>query len=236
MTNAIANAESDLKSILAAHGDQYVLAYDAIKEQVAKEARTSRVVSRSARVEAFKAAVAKRDRGALAKANKLFSGYMRKVRGNAELSEKIDEPRVLSLPEATSLMDEMLDLKQGKDYLAAREEDIKSLVFEHLTEQFAAAGEENPHLVNGSIDIPSLGYRFSREGAGPGEPKLNEQALRAFVGEDTWAKVSTQVTTEVLDMGKLLAEATHRPELLEHLRRSLKVGDDKLGRLNVRPL
>jgi hypothetical protein len=237
MTNAIATTtDSDLKSILAAHGDQYALAFDAIKEQVAADARAAHVTNRKARVEAFKQAVANRDRTALAKANKLFSGFMRKVRANAELSENMDEPRVLTIPEAKSLMDEMLDIKAGKDTLVAREEEVKRLVFNHLTEQFAAAGEENPHLVNGSIDVPALGHRFSREAAGPGEAKLNEQALRAFVGEDIWSKISVKVETEVLDLGKLMAEATHQPVLLEHLRRSLKVGEDKLGRLNVRPL
>ncbi len=236
MASTIATTESDLKSILAAHGDQYVLAYDAIKEQVVADARTARVTNRSARVEAFKQAVARRDRGALAKANKLFQGYMRKVRVNAELSENMDEPRVLSTVEARNLMDEMLDIKEGKDTLAAREEEVKRLAFNHLTEQFAAAGEENPHLVNGSIDVPELGHRFSREGAGPGEAKLNEKSLRFLVGEDVWGQITTQVTTEVLDMGKLMAEATRHPVLLEHLRNSLQVGDDKLGRLNVRPL
>lgn len=239
MTTTNAPAESDLRALLSTYSDQdYLPAYEALKAQVAADSRSTKIVNRKSRIEAFKAAVAKRDRTALAKANKVFQGYMRKVRANAELSENMDEPRVLTLPEATSLMSEYLDIKAGEDHFTARREDIKRLVFDHLNEQFDALGEENPHLVNGSIDIPELGYRFSREGAGTGDAKLNEEALRAHVGEDLWAKISTKKTVveEKVDLGKLMAEAHHHPVLLEHLRSSLKVGDDKLGRLNHRPL
>lgn len=237
-TTAPAVSESDLKAVLARYGDQYIPAYEAIVAQVGEDNRSARITNRKARVERFKEAVSKRDRKQLAKANKLFTGYLRKVRANAELSENMTEPRQLTMAEATSLMSEALDIKEGKDTFTAREEEIKRLVFDHLNELFAEDGEQFPELVNGSIDVPELGYRFSREGAGRKDPELNEKALRALVGEETWAKISTRetVVVEKVDLGALMAQASHNPSLLEDLRRSLKVGEDKLGRLNIRPL
>lgn len=237
MTNTTV-ATADLAAVLASYGDDYLPAYEAIVKAADDAARSSKVTNRKARVEAFKNAVAKRDRGQLAKANKLFTGYLRKVRANAELSENMDEPRELTVPEARSLMDEFIDIKTAKDTLTAREEEIKRLTFDHLNEQFAKQGEESPHLVNGSIDVPELGYRFSREGAGRKDPKLNEKALAALVGPEVWAKISTRetVVVEKVDIGALMAEATRNPKLLADLEGSLQVGDETLGRLNLRAL
>lgn len=231
--------ESELRAILERAGGDYVAAYDQIVDKVDADAKASRpVINRKARVERFKEAVSKRDRKALAKANKIFSGYLRKVRANAELSENMTEPRQLTLVEATSLMSEMLDIKEGKDTFTAREEEIKRLAFDHLNELFAEQGEQAPHLVNGSIDIPELNYRFSREGAGYSDPTLNEKALKAHVGDAVWDQIVDRETkvVETVNIGKLMAAASSNPALLEDLRRSLKVGEEKPGRLNIRPL
>jgi hypothetical protein len=230
---------ADLKNILANFSDNdYLPAYQAIVDKVEADVRSTKVVNRKARVERFKEAVSKLDRGQLAKANSLFKGYLRQVRDNAPLSENMDEPRLLTVKEAEGLMGEMLSIKEAKDILAAREEEVKRLAFSHLTEQFAADGEDFPELINGSIDVPSLGKRFSREGAGRKDPELQEKVLRSIVGEGVWAKVvdTETVVVEKLNIGKFMALAAKNPALLADLSRSLKVGEDKPGRLNVRDI
>lgn len=228
--------ETDVRTILAEAGGNYVAAYDRIVEAEDNQARSTHIVSRSARVERFKDAVATLDRGIMAKANRTFKSYLQLVRKNAPLIT--GEPHVLTIPESETLMDEALAIKDAQDVLTARWETIKEHVFGHLDEQFAAEGDEAPHLVNGSLDVESRGHRFAREGAGRKEPKLDENALRALLPHEVWTRiVDVQVVrTETVSIPKLMAEAQRDPSILEQLRRSLKVGEDKKARLNVRPL
>lgn len=229
--------ESDLRGLLESAGGNYVTAYDQIVDEADRAARTTRIANRSQRVERFKGAVAELDRGVLAKANKVFKGYLGLVRRNAPLAA--DEPRQLSTVEARDLMEEALSIKEAQDVLTARWETIKEHVFGHMTEQFAADPDESfPEHVAGSLDVPELGYRFAREACGRKEPELNEKALKALVGQSTWDQIVERetVVVETVSIPKLMALAVRTPALLEDLRRSLKVGEWRNARLNVRPL
>lgn len=229
--------ETDIRAILATADGNYVAAYDQIVGEVDKEQRSNQIVNRKARVEAFKAGIAENPRKTIAAMNKLFTDLPKKVRKNAALSEN-DEPRQLTVVEASNLMDEILAIKKAKDDLTAREEEIKRLAFGHMTEQFAADGEDFPEHVNGSIDVPEHSHRFAREGAGRKDPSLDEKVLRSLVGDVVWAQISDREVeiTETVNIGKLMARAAHEPALLESVRRALKVGEWKSSRLNVRPL
>lgn len=229
--------ENDLRQILANAPDgNYLAAYDQIVDTVDTQGRTGAIVNRKARVERFKDAVARLDRKGLAEANKTFKGYLKQVRANASLA--VDGPRQLTTTEAKSLMEEALSLQQARDVLTARWETIKEHVFGHMDEQFAEEGEAYPEHVNGSLDVEDLGYRFAREGAGRKEPSLQESVLRKLVGEEVWANIVDRKTivVEEVNVGKLMAQAAKNPALLEDLRKSLKVGEWKSPRLNVRDL
>lgn len=228
--------ESDVRAVLEAAGGNYVAAYEAIVDDAERIARTAQVTNRSARVERFKDAVAKLDRGTLARANAVFKGYLPLVRRNAALAA--DEPRQLSTVEAKDLMLEALSIKDAQDVLAARWETIKEHAFAHMTEQFAAEGDEFPEHTPGSIDVPELNHRFAREACGRKDPELNEEALKALVGERVWEQIVERqtVVVEHVSIPRLMALASGQPALLEQLRRSLKVGEWKKPRLNVRAM
>lgn len=231
---------SDLREILEAAGSNYVTAYDQIVNRVEETSRTSQIVNRSARVEAFKDAVAKRARGPLAKANKTLSGFMGMVRENADLLHS-EEARQMTIAESESVMDEALAIQTIREIVEAEWDAVKDRAFFHMTERFAADGENFPEHINGSIDVPSRGYRFAREGAGRKDPELNEAALKALVGDEVWERITTEEiipaqVVQKVDIPKLMAEATTNPEVLDHLERSLKVGEWKKPRLNLRKM
>jgi hypothetical protein len=228
--------ETELRGMLEAAGGNYAAAYDTIVAAADTTTRTAQIVNRSTRVERFKEAVASSDRGVLARANKVFQGYLPLVRKNAALAA--DEPRQLSIVEAKNLMEEALSIAEARSVLDARWETIKEHAFGHMTESFAAEGDEYPEHTPGSIDVPELGKRFAREGCGRQEPELIEKALRALVGPKVWEAITDRetVVVETVSIPKLMAMATGDPSLLEHLRRSLKVGEWKKPRLNVRDM
>jgi len=235
--------ESDVRALLEAQDGNLVADYDKVVAAFDASARNAVVATRNSREmrkESWKKAVKKLDRKQLAKANRVFKGYLALVRRNAEITS-VEELAPLTVVEARNLMEEILDLQDAEELLKARREAIKTRVNAALTEQFALEGEDFPEYVNGSIDVPELGHRFSREGAGRKDPELNEDALRGFLGEELWGKVTietvipAQIVTKV-DFEALMREARKDKTILEHLRKSLKVGEWKPGRFNVRAL
>lgn len=233
--------ETELRNLLAAADGSYVAAYDQLvgeedRRAVAKAPRTTLEHRR----QMWQAAVAKLDRKMLAQMNKTLRNYMGLVRRNAEVTAA-EAPRVLTAAEAHDLMVEHLDMKDIEVFVKARRDDIRRTVFGHLTESFAAAGEEHPEHVNGSLDVPELGKRFAREGTGRKDPELDEETLRRLLGEDTWALVTDteiipaqEVTT--LSIDKVMRLAKTDPSILEKIRESLIVGEWKTPRFVVRDL
>lgn len=240
--------ETDLRAILTAAGAEgeyvsgdLVQAYETI---VAEADRTERALasrnSREMRKEAWKKAMAKFDRHELAKANRVFTGFLKLVRRNVPITS-VEEPTVLAATEAADLMEEFLDLMKAEEVLKARRELIKQRVNGSMTAQFAEDGEDFPDQINASIDVPEFSHRFAREGCGRKEPELDEGKLKSLIGDTLWNRVTTEVVIPAVverkvDYQALMAEARKRPELLEHLRHSLKVGEWKSPRFVVRPL
>jgi hypothetical protein len=238
MSNSL--IENDLRTILATEDGNYVAQYEQVVAELDKTAVVATRNSREMRKESWKKAVAKLDRKQLAKANRTFKGYLGLVRRNAELSA-IEVPTVLNEIQAANLMEEALSLRDAQELLKGRWEEIKRLVFGSMTEQFSAEGEEFPDQVAGSIDIPELGFRFSREGCGRKDPELNEEALAGFLGTEVWDKVTIETIIPAQIVRKvnfeaLMREARKDPSILEALRKSLKVGEWKTSRFNVREL
>lgn len=246
MTTAI--VENDLKSLLEAHGGDYVAVYNAIVRQEERKALVRHKAGSNieARKDRWKNAVKKRDKNALDRIGAVLAGYLDVVRRNNKITAA--EPHVLTETEAKSLIIEKLNNKNGKEFLAAREEEIKAAFFASMDLDFAreydrlSDGEKEvalpPELWNGSIAVKVNGidYEARREGAGVGDPGVDEHKLRELIGDDAWEKVTTEVTTRVFDMDKFLSKARIQTTLLERLREALIPGEPKKGRFIIREI
>jgi hypothetical protein len=103
---------------------------------------------------------------------------------------------------------------------------------------FEESGEEFPEHANGFIDVPELGKRFCREGAGRKEATVDFKALRAAVGDELFAEI-TREKIEIkyeLNEATLAAAVLANPDLLEQVRETVVPGDWKSPRLMVRDI
>lgn len=233
--------ETDLNALLEAASGDYVVAYH---ELVAAEDRKALVrqangTNAETRKAAWRKALAVKDTKVLQKIRGAFRRYMLEADAVAEIATA--EAHALDEVEAKAIMEQVLDGKSAKEFIEATYEQAKRLVFASLDIQFAETGEEFPEQTNGWIDVPELGKRFCREGAGRKDPELDEDKLRALVGEEVWEQITVEEvipaqTVRKLDLDLLMGKAKTRTSLLEDLRASLKVGDWKNPRLMVRDI
>lgn len=229
----------DVEAFLDSVGGNYVEAYNKIvadeQTRVIAAAPRSNAELRKA---AYRQAVATLDRKQMAAIAKTVRNFMPLVRQNAAITS---ETGILAEDEAEDLMIEILEVKRLKEIVKSREDAIRARVFNSMTEDFAAQGEEFPEHVAGSIEVPKLGLKFTRERCGRKEPELNETKLEKLVGEDTWAKVSRVEVipaqeTRVFDIDLFMQAARRRPALLEQLREALVVGEFKSPAFYVRAM
>ena len=152
----------------------------------------------------------------------------------------LGDVEVMTTAQAHTLMLQFLAQRDIAEFMAVCRDRIKELAFVHLDAEFADQGEEDPSSINGSIDVPSLGKRFSREGAGYADPTVNEALLKAALG-DQWEQVyvRTVVPETVvysLSMEKLMDLVDGDPAIMEKVRDALTPGAPKTARLFVRDL
>lgn len=231
--------ETELRTLLANSGGDYVKAYEKLVE--AEASKELAVIERSnseGRKGAWRTALAKKDRATLREAYDRLRGYVAKARSNAPIITQ--EPSVLTQSEARSLMEQFVDLRKIETMVKADREAIKERVIASMTESLAEQGEEFPEYVNASVDVPELGMKFCREGTGRKDPEINIIALRAALGEDLFNQVTTKQvkTTYSVDIDRLMQQAADpaSPIGLEHIRKSLSVGDWKSPSFTAREL
>jgi len=228
-------AKTDLKALLAAVDGSYVEAYKRL--MAATEAEIIAVSKRSTKADRrdrWSKALAKLDRGALAKINKQMQTYLRVVRNQTITAA--EEPRALTEPEAQDLMGEYLALRDITEFLDVRKAFMKSVVQAHVAEEAAAAGEAFPHNVNGSIEVPALGQQFCIEGSGwkpvtPDHDKLQEIFADVW-DEITDVEIIPEQVVRTLNIEKLMATGR-----LEDIRKALPEElEPKTQRFVVRPI
>ena len=115
---------------------------------------------------------------------------------------------------------------------------VKSLVYRSMDLSMAEQGEEFPEQTNAVLDVPELGKRFSREGAGRKAATFDLEALRAAVGDEVFEKITAEkvVVTREVDEAALTAAVLADPSLLETVRDAVVPGDWKTTRLIVRDI
>lgn len=212
--------------------------YAEIVKQVKAEAvpnETKRKANLAARKKALQLAVKNSDRKVLAQLRKAMRTY---VSNMAEIV--MDTPRELTVEEARDLMAEDQKLREIDDFLKARRDTHKELVFTAIDEQLRARGIDDPENQNGEIVVPELGKKFKREGAGFKDATLDLKALEALLGEDAKKVFKERIVpaTVVKDvdeeaLGKLILED---PKVLEKVRSVLIPGGLKPARFVVRDM
>lgn len=142
--------------------------------------------------------------------------------------------------QAHTLMTQFLAQRDIGEFMDVCRDRIKEVVFDHLNAEFALAGEEDPSSVNGSIEVPSLGKRFAREGAGYNDPSVNEVLLAEVLGDKIDEVYIEEVIPEQrvrkLSLDKLMDLIDQDPKVMEKVREALIPGTPKTARLVVRDL
>ena len=158
---------------------------------------------------------------------------------------KEDADIVLDGKRAQELMERFLEQREINEFMATVKDLIRETVFTHLDAVLAAGGAKDPVNTNGSIEVPELGKKFCREGAGYGDPDLDEGRLRELLG-DRWDDVCddidipTQIIPahqeKVLSVEKAMKLGRKDPAVMEILRACVTPGNPKTPRLFVRNL
>lgn len=156
------------------------------------------------------------------------------------------ENHVLENQLVTALMKEILVEREIKELIDMRNDVIRAAIFAHLTALAEARGEEFPEHTNGSVEVPTEGKKFTREGTGQKTPILNENKLRALLGEERWEAVCdvTEVPEQVIPAHteysvsgeKIIAAAADDPAILELVKQSLEAGGWKTPKFHIRNL
>lgn len=155
----------------------------------------------------------------------------------ASQSEQIMETG-LDVEQAAVAMQSYLDGKLVAETQTAIQELVRTLVFRSMDLAAAEEGEEFPEQTNMVLDVPELGKRFCREGAGRKPASIDLDALRAAVGEELFAEITTEkvVVTREINEDALSVAVLANPELLEQVRDAVLPGDWKPARLMVRDI
>ena len=146
----------------------------------------------------------------------------------------------LNNEEAKSLMVEYLSSKNISEFLDARKSMVRTMVFKVIEERLRKAGVDDPENQSGEIEVPELGKRFCKEGAGYGDPTLDVAKLKELLGDKiqdiTVVKIIPEKRVEEIDEDLLIELAQSDDSVMEAVKESLVAGKPKTPRLNIRPM
>ena len=239
-TNAI--TVSDLAALVAAAKTGYIA--EIIAEEEAKalavEKRGSNAETRKANLVKALIRAAKKVKGCtadIAPAAKAVREFLPESKVVAPIVERaVESGEGLTDDEVVLVAKQIVDGKLVKELVDATYDAAKAAVFRTMDKVAEEAGEEFPEHTNVEIEVPELGKRLVREGAGRKDPSLDEERLRALVGEDVWAEITTEHVVRVVDDEKLARVALENRGLLEQVREATVPGGWKSPRLMVRDI
>ena len=150
---------------------------------------------------------------------------------------------VSSLDE-NQLMEEYISYEKINAFIGARRDLVKELVFEKINQNIIDSGvetENGPENENGFIAVDELGKKFCREGAGVGNPTIDEDKLAEFLPEEVRDKVfKKKVIPEhvefELDEDALMDYVSSEPESIGLIKQALNPGKLRSPRFVVRDL
>jgi hypothetical protein len=148
-----------------------------------------------------------------------------------------DEP-VLSEESAFVLVRQAIATRLLKDLFEIVHTKIKDAAFLHFNASLDKEGYEDPENTNAQLEVPELGMKLAREGAGRQDATIDETKLKEGLG-DLWEKVyNREIIPErevwTLNVDALWNLVQNDPTLLRVVGDSLQPGDPKSARLNLR--
>jgi hypothetical protein len=220
-------AETEVSRLLRGAGGSYVRAYEELVRSETRPASKGDRLTAADRQSLLQSAVESMDLEKLAEVREKMAGYVELVCGNAVEAAGADR-----------LMGEFLALRDIDDFLKVRRERIREAAFNRITESLAAEvgpdGEplhDDPENENGRIEVPELGKAFAREGCGPRDADLDQDALRAALG-DLWLESCDMVA--VFSPERLMKLVERDPSILEKIRGCFTPGGRKSPRFVIR--
>lgn len=233
---------SDLASLLAAAKTGYVaeILADEEKKALAVEKAGTNAATRKANLVKALIKATKKVKGCsedLAPAAQAVRDFLPGAKAVAPIAERVIETgKGLDDDEIVLVTKSVVDGKLVKELVDAAYETSKTAIFRTMDEAAAEEGEEFPEHTNVWIDVPDLGKRLSREGAGRKEAELDQDALRDLVGDEVWAQITSEHVVRVVDEEKLAKVALKNKGLLEQVRKATVPGGWKSPRLMVRDI
>jgi hypothetical protein len=140
----------------------------------------------------------------------------------------------------TVLMSQCLGQRDIGEFVEVVRGKIKEIAFAHIDAALESDGVEDPANTNGYLEVPALGKKFCKEGAGFSDPSINEGELYGLLPEAV--RDAVFVTKEVvkverqLDLQLLFAAVEADPNLMTAIASSLSEGSAKTPKLVVRDL
>lgn len=235
-------AVSDLAAQLAAAKPAYladILADEAAKS-VAVEKAGANAATRKANIRKALMKAATKVKGAsadLAPATKAIRGFLAGAKKVAPIVERAAESgEGLTDDELVLVTKQIIDGKIVAELKDASYDAAKAAVFATMNKVAEEAGEDFPEHTNVEIEVPELGKRLVREGAGRREADLDEDKLRDLVGEDVWEAITSEHVVRVVDTAKLAELTLGNAEMMEKVRQATIPGGWKSPRLMVRDI
>jgi hypothetical protein len=232
--------KSEVNALLKEAGGSYIEAYRLLVARREKEAISVGRSTVEQRKQSHRNAIEGDDEARLEQLDRKFVLALDQIHENEIV---IAPGRTLSHQEAIGLMQEWLDQRDMAEFLAARLQMIKEAVSLHIT---AENNGEDPEHQNGSIAVPELGHRFSKERCGRKKSEVNEQRLKELLTENEWEEacdvieVPRQIIPKhkeyVFSPEKMMRLAQKDPKTLSKLLDCLEVGGWRTPVITVRPI
>lgn len=183
-------------------------------------------------------ALAGQDDEKLEKVDAAASGLVEEFIANETI---ITGTGTLTPDEAKALMQEFLHAREVDEAIDARSKGRKIRVFDHMDAVLASSGVTDPQNHNATLEVPELGFKFCREGAGYKDPGLDVDLLQAVLGDEVWASICDEVEVpahveHTLNETKLLDLAHADDNVMLKLAECLTPGAEKTPKLVPREL
>ena len=233
---------SDLASLLAAAKTGYIaeILAEEEKKALAVEKAGSNAATRKANIVKALVKATKKVKGCtedLAPAAQAVRSLLPESKVVAPIVERaVESGEGLNDEEIVLVAKQVIDGKLVKELVDATYDAAKAAIFRTMDLVAEEAGEEFPEHTTVEIEVPELGKRLVREGAGRKEATLDEEALRAIVGEEVWQEITSEHVVRAVDEEKLAKAAVKNKALLEQVREATVAGGWKSPRLMVRDI
>lgn len=235
-------SKSEVTALIKEAGGSYVEAYRLLVARREAEAIVADRTTVAQRKQRHLNAIEQDDKDRLDELDRKFVTALDRIREN---NIDLTPGKMLDHENAVELMQEWLEQRDMAEFLAARLEMIKEAVSNHITAEKKLEGIDDPEHQNGSVLIPEMGHRFSKERCGRKSSDVNVERLQELLG-DEWEEVCdvVEVPRQIIPKHKeftfspekMMKLAQKDPKALSKLLECMEVGGWRNPVITVRPL